>query len=314
MSTQNHMKIIFMGSAAFAVPSLIKIYESEHDLQLVITQPDKPAGRGKKLTSPPVADRTKNLDLPLYQPKSIKSAKVLDKIRDLKPDLIAVVAYGKLLSDELLKIPPLGCINIHSSLLPKYRGAAPINWAIVNGDKESGVTSMYINSELDAGDILLQEKITITDNDDSITLHNKLAPLGADILMKTIRGLEAGSIERKMQNPNKASFAPIIQKEDGHIKWHKSAIEIQNLIRGMQPWPSAYTFLNGKMLRIYKSSVLSDETTDKAGEIHLAEDAIIAATGKGKLAIQEVQIEGKKRMCVRDFLNGYKINSNTILE
>lgn len=308
------MKIIFMGSAAFAVPSLAALHNARYDLAVVVTQPDKPAGRGRKLTTPPVADRAKDLGLPVYQPKSVKSEKAIEKIRSYRPDMIVVVAYGKILPRELLDIPPLGCVNVHASLLPKYRGAAPINWAVVNGEKETGVTTMFINEELDAGDILLTKHIPIEEDDTSITLHDRLAPIGAGLLLETIDGLKGRSIELAPQDGSQATFAPMLKKEDGSIDWKKDAGSIRNLIRGMQPWPSAYTHLDGKMLRIFDAAVLEAITLDKPGTILDVEECIVVATGDGKLCIKELQLEGKKRMTARDFLHGHKIEKRTVLE
>lgn len=306
------MKIIFMGTAEFAVPSLNLIFEKKYNIVTVITQPDKKAGRGMKLTPPPVAVAASTLGLPLYQPKSVKSARVLDKIKALKPDLIIVVAYGKLLPNELLDIPPLGCINIHPSLLPKYRGAAPLNWPIINGDKQTGTTIMYINDELDAGDIILQETIDIAESDTTITIHNKLAPMSATLLAKAIEKIK--TLKPVPQDPAKATLAPILTKNDGLIDWNKSATEIRNRIRGMQPWPSAYTHLDGKRVRIFDATILDDSTPDKPGTLHLSGEHIVVATSSGKLSINELQLEGKKRMRVQDFLNGHKITNGMILD
>lgn len=308
------MKIIFMGTAAFAVPSLVKLFDAGHKIDLVITQPDKPAGRGRKMTPPPVADMAKRLGIKLYQPKSLKSRKVMDNIKSYKPDIIVVIAYGKILPKELLDMPKLGCINVHSSLLPKYRGAAPMNWAIVNGEKYTGVTTMFINEDLDAGDMLLKAEIKIEYEDNSITLHNKLAPLGAELLLKTIEGLKNKTIKPEPQNPSEASSAPLIKKEDGLINWKKDAKTIRNLVRGMQPWPSAYTHLEGKMLKIFDASVLAANITEKPGEIVAADEGIVVATGDGKICIKELQLEGKRRMKASEFLHGHKIKVGTILE
>lgn len=301
------MKIIFMGTSAFAVASLATLHESHHEILLVVSQPDKPAGRGKVLTSPPVIERAKALGLPIEQPAKIKTPEFLDKLASLKPDCIAIVAYGKLLPKTILDLPPKGCVNLHSSLLPKYRGAAPINWAIMNGEKESGVTTMFINEEMDAGDILLTRSTPIKETDNAITLHDILAPMGAGLLLDTLNKIEEGSIKRTPQDHSKATFAPIMKKEDGLIKWKRSAKEIFDHIRGAQPWPAAYTHLDGKLLHVYDSSVIEGGTDAKPGEIIAVSDGIVVATGSGKLCLKEVQLEGKKRLSARDFLNGHKI-------
>lgn len=303
-----------MGTAPFAVPSLEALHKTKHEIVAVISQPDKPAGRGRLVASPPVVECAKRLGLQVYQPRSLKNAKVLDNIRAYEPDLIIVVAYGKILPAEILALPKNGCINVHSSLLPKYRGAAPINWAIVNGEKESGVTTMFINEELDAGDILQTRSILIDDGDTAITLHNKLAPIGADLLLGTLDGVANGTIKPTPQNRSKATYAPIIKKEDGHIDWRKDAKTIRNLIRGMQPWPTAYSYMDKKFLRIFSATLLDSPTTDAPGTVHTADGCLIVATGNGKLCINELQLEGKKRMMAHDFLNGHKIKDGTILE
>ena len=329
------MQIVFMGSAPFAVPSLIKLVESKHDIVTVITQPDKPAGRGRKITPCAVANKAAELDLQLYQPKSVKSSKVIGKIRDMNADIFIVVAYGKILPLELIDIPPLGCVNIHASLLPKYRGAAPINWAIVNGENVSGVTTMHITEELDAGDILLTHEVPIKEYYTSLVLHDILAESGADLLVETIEGLQAGTITPKPQDHSKATFAPLIEKDDGRIDWSKSAEEIHNLIRGMQPWPSAFTTLDGENLRIYESVVIegspspqpsphppeADQSLAEQGEgetlpgpIVEASERLIIAAGQNRIEIRELQLQGKRRMTIRDFLNGHPIKQGNRLE
>lgn len=301
-----------MASAAFALPSL-EAASQKHEIALVVTQPDKPAGRGMNLKQCPVAARAAGLGLPLYQPKSIKSKKVLEKIFSFNPEIILVVAYGKMLPTELLNFPKYGCVNLHSSLLPKYRGAAPINWAVVNGEGVSGVTTMYISEELDAGDILLQEKTAILENDTAETLHNRLAQIGAKLLMKTIDGLADGSVVPTGQDSQKVTFAPIIKKEDGKIDWKKTTREIKNLIRGMQPWPGAFTFFKGKTLKFFNAEPVRSSFPGKPGEVVEISNGIVVATGDGFLRIDDLQIEGKRRMNYKDFLNGHKLEVKTLL-
>lgn len=307
------MNIIFMGSAAFAVPSLDAIHNSGHKIVLVVAQPDKPAGRGRRLTSPPVANEAKQLGLPLYQPKSVRAAKVIEKLGSYKPDMIVIVAYGKILPKEILEMPKFGCVNLHGSLLPKYRGAAPINWAIVNGETESGVTTMFINEEMDAGDILLKKSVQIGDEDTAITLYDKLAQLGAKLITETISKIEKRTIKPERQNHSQATFAPILKKEDGLIDWGRNAKSIHNLVRGMQPWPYAYTHLDGKLLRILKTFVTDEESTDTPGTIHLKSSQITVSTGDKMISIEELQLEGKRHMETKDFLNGYEVKSGTVL-
>lgn len=301
------MKIIFMGSAAFAVPTLNALIENGHEVALVVTQPDKPAGRGQHMHSPPLATRAKETGLQLYQPKSIKNEKVIAKLRGIVADIIIVVAYGKILPNEIINMTKFGCVNVHSSLLPKYRGAAPINWAIVNGETESGVTTMRICEELDAGDILLQEKVGIKDSDTTTDLHDKLADIGAKLLLRTIDDIKNNRAKPIPQDGSKATFAPILKKEDGHIDWTKSAKSIHNLVRGMLPWPSAYTKLEGKLLKIYSSRILDTNACCKPGTVHATKSELFFDTGDKQLLIEELQIEGKKRMRTEDFLKGHKI-------
>lgn len=301
------MKIIFMGTSTFAVPSLVTLHESHHEILLVVSQPDKPAGRGKVLTSPPVIECAKALGLPIDQPAKIKTPEFLEKLNKLKPDCIAIVAYGKLLPKGILDLPPNGCVNLHGSLLPKYRGAAPINWALMNGESETGVTTMFINEAMDAGNMLLSEATPIKETDNTTTLHNLLAPMGAGLLLETLNKVEDSSIKQIPQDHSKATYAPIMKKEDGLIKWDRKATEIFNHIRGAQPWPAAYTHLDGKLLHIYDSSVIDCNTDAKPGEVIAISDGIIVATGSGKICVKELQLEGKKRLSFKDFLNGHKV-------
>lgn len=302
-----------MGSGAFAVPSLTAISESHHEILLVVSQPDKPAGRGRKVTPPPLAERAKALSLPLFQPDDLKASSTVEKIKDLNADIIVVVAYGKILPKEILDIPPKGCVNLHASLLPKYRGPAPINWAIINGETETGVTTMFINERMDAGDIILQSSIPIKETDTTVTLHNILAPLGAELLFKTLDQIEKGNATSKPQDEKDATYAPMLKKEDGKIDWNKGARQIFNRIRGLVPWPSAYTILDGKLLHIYDSSVIEAASEAPAGTVVAVNDAVVVSTGEGKLCLKEVQLEGRKRMKIKDFLNGHKIRPGTRL-
>ncbi|MBT3181261.1 MAG: methionyl-tRNA formyltransferase [Deltaproteobacteria bacterium] len=302
-----------MGSAGFAVPSLQALLQSKHEILEVVTQPDKPAGRGRHITPCPTAQFAKEHDLILYQPKSVKKAEAIDHLKNLAPDLIAIVAYGKILPKAILDLPQMGCVNVHSSLLPKYRGAAPINWAIVNGETETGVTTMRINEEMDAGDILLACKTQIDETEDAILLHDRLAPLGAELLLKTLDGIEDNSIKQLPQDHSQASYARIIKKEDGHIDWSKGADEIYNMMRGFKPWPGTYTSLDGKMFRIHEAAPHLEDSKHPAGSIIENDNYIAVACGKGVLFLIEVQIEGKKRMSATDFLKGHKIEKGTVL-
>lgn len=308
------MKIIFMGSAAFAVPSLEALLNSKHDVIEVITQPDKPAGRGRHITACPVGEFAKGKQLLLFQPKGIKNAEALEHIRNLAPELIAVVAYGKMLPNALLDLPPRGCVNVHSSLLPKYRGAAPMNWAIVNGERETGVTTMRISEEMDAGNILLSCKTPIDDAEDAVKLHDRLAPMGATLLLETIDRIENGTITETPQDHSKATFAPIIKKTDGLIDWNLSASAIYNRVRGFKPWPGTFTKLKGRTFRIHEAATTESERKAQPGTIIESDDRLAVACGEGTLYLLEVQLEGKRKMSAGDFLRGHKIETGTVLE
>lgn len=306
-------KILFMGSAQFAVPSLVALAESSHELLEVVTQPDKPAGRGMHLTACPVAQTARSLKLPLHQPKSVKTPEAIAHFRNLNPDMIVVVAYGKILPPDLLAIPKFGSINVHASLLPKYRGAAPINWAIVNGERETGVTTQLINDELDAGDILLSAATQIDEVETADALYDRLAPLGAEILMKTIEGMENGSIRPRPQDRSAATFAPIIKKEDGHIDWSKPARAIANMVRGFKPWPGTFTTLEGKVLRVHEVAAIDNDSGLTPGSVIEGSDNFAIACGEGTLYLLEVQMEGKRRISAVDFLRGHKIQKGVVL-
>jgi len=308
------MKIIFMGSAGFAIPSLDALVESDHEILEVITQPDKPAGRGKKITQCPMAKATLGHGLKLYQPKSVKKSDAIEQIKELAPDIIVVVAYGKILPNEILDIPPLKCVNVHSSLLPKYRGAAPINWAIVNGETETGVTTQQITEKLDAGDILLQASTPIDELETAKELHDRLALMGADLLLRTLEGIKDKTIEAQPQNEEESTYAPIIKKEDGLIDWSKPAMQIFNRMRGFTPWPGTFTHLDGKILRLHIAAVDETAHKEKPGTILECSNDLCIACGEGKLYLIEVQVEGKRRMSAKDFLNGHTVELGTILE
>lgn len=307
------MKLLFMGSAAFAVPSLEALASSGHEILEVVTQPDKPAGRGMHLHCCPVAELAREKNLPLYQPKSVKPPEVIEHIRLLAPEIIVVVAYGKILPTALLEIPPRGCVNVHSSLLPKYRGAAPINWAIVNGETETGVTTQRIVEELDAGDILLSIATTIDEVETAAQLHDRLAPMGAELLLTTLEQIEKGMITSRPQDPDEATWAPIIKKEDGYVDWSKPAHAIFNRIRGFVPWPGSFAMLEEKQLKIFEAAPADVQTQEAPGTVIESGKHLAVACGKGVLYLIEVQLEGKKRMTATDFLRGHKVPIGTLL-
>lgn len=304
------MNLIFMGSSNFAVASLSALLDSEHKILLTVAQPDKPAGRGFNMQPCPVSRFAKEKDLLLETPHSLKSnSEFLRKVSDLKPDAIIVVAYGKLLPKELLKLPKFGCINVHASLLPKYRGAAPINWAVINGETMTGVTTMFLNEKMDEGDILLQCSTEIQDSDTSETLYEHLAAMGAELLVRTLEQVEAGELKGLPQNHTEATYAPILNKEDGLIDWNMSARDIYNRVRGLLPWPKAYTFINGKQLTIFDSALIDDKTSATPGTVTNVERGITVATGNGLSVLLDVQLEGKKRMPAVDFVRGSSLKA-----
>jgi len=306
------MKLVFMGSAAFAVPSL-NAAAANHTVLEVVTQPDKPAGRGMRLKACPVAESARKLNLPLFQPRSVKPPEVIDRIKGLRPDIIVVVAYGKILPRALLEIPPHGCINVHASLLPKYRGAAPINWAIANGELETGVTTQRIVEELDAGDILLSAKTPIDEAETADGLYGRLSLLGSDLLMKTIEGLRRGTITPSPQDPSLVTFAPLIKKDDGRVDWSMPASEIYNRIRGFRPWPGSFSSIDGKRVKIIEAAPADIQAPAAPGTVVEIGKHLAVACGEGLLYLLEVQPEGKRRMSASDFMRGHRVTKGTAL-
>ena len=308
------MRIVFMGSAGFAVPSLEQLVESDYDVIEVVCQPDKPAGRGRKITACPVAEYAREHKLPLYQPASLRRHEAFEHIQDLSPDMIVVVAYGKLLPPEILELPHMGCINVHASLLPKYRGAAPINWAIINGEEETGVTTMYMNEGMDEGDVLLARSVAIDELDNAIEVEERLEQLGSRLLIETIKDLEEGELKGIPQENSMATYAPILSKKDGLIDWSKSAKAIANLVRGLVPWPVAHTHVDGKLLKIFDAHAGDEPCDQEPGTVIRSEEHLAIATGDGVIYPIEVQIEGKKRMKCEDMLRGHPIKAGTKLK
>jgi len=307
------MRIVFMGSAGFAVPSLEQLVESEYDVTEVVCQPDKPAGRGRKITACPVAEYAREQKLPLFQPVSLKGHEAFERIEYLAPDLIVVVAYGKLLPIEILGIPHLGCINLHASLLPKYRGAAPINWAIINGEEETGVTTMYMNEGMDEGDVLLARPVAIDELDNAMEVEERLEQLGAHLLIETIKDLEEGELKGMPQADALATYAPILSKKDGLIDWSQSARAISNRVRGLVPWPVAHTHVEGKLLKLFDVHAGNEPCSEEPGTVIRSDDHLAIATGEGVIYPIEVQIEGKKRMKCEDMMRGHSIKVGTRL-
>lgn len=312
------MKIVFIGTPDFAVESLAKIYDSGHEVVAVVSQPDKPSGRGMKLMVPPVKEYAIGKNIKVYQPEKVKgNTEFVEEIRALKPDVIVVVAYGKLLSKEILETPKYGCVNVHGSLLPKYRGSAPIQWAIINGESKTGITTMYMNEGMDTGDMILKEEIDILDSDTYGTLYEKLKKLGGKLIVETLEQIAEGFIARQKQ-PDDFTLAPMIQKSLGNIDWNKSAVEIRNLIRGLNPMPGAYTCLDDKIMKIWMAEVVDSELTIESevipGTIVKADtkNGLIIATGNGMLKITELQMTNAKRMLAVDYLRGNSIEVGSI--
>jgi len=307
------MNIVFFASSHFALPSLESLIKSGHRISCVVTQPDKKKGRGLHLSGTTVKALAKGYNLALYQPQNINTAEAISFIKDLLPDLFIAISYGQILSKELLGIPKIFSMNLHGSLLPKYRGAAPINWAIIKGEKTTGVTVIKMEEKMDAGPIILQKKQDILDEDTCVSLEDKLSHLAAELLLAALGAIEKNNYRLTPQDTAGVSFALKLKKSDGLIDWKSSAKQIRNLIRGCIDWPGAFTFYKKKLLKIYKakSSWAIDSMLPKtAGEIiEVAKNQVVVATGKGSLIIEELQIEGKRRMTVREFISGHKIKA-----
>ena len=301
------MKLVFCGTPQFAVPSLERLVAGGHDVQLVVTQPDRPQGRGMELAAPPVKQTAVRLALPVTQPQKIKSNEEFQaQLSAIRPDAIIVVGYGRIIPGWMLQLPPYGNINVHASLLPKYRGAAPIQWAIANGETVTGVTTMKIDEGLDTGDILMQREMEIEDDDTSVTLAPRLADLGADLLVETLRGLEQNKINPIPQNQSEASLAPILKKEDGLVEFSRTAREIHNRLRGFQPWPGAYTVFRGKNLKLLSVSPIMARGGEPGVLFMAGEDLFVSCGGGTVLHLAQLQLEGKKAMTAREFINGYR--------
>jgi methionyl-tRNA formyltransferase len=310
------MNIIFMGTPEFAACSLRKLVVSQHNVLAVVTQPDRPKGRGMKVISSPVKETALAHHIPCFQPERPKEKEFIDILRDLKPETVVVSAYGHIIPRDILDIPPYGCVNIHSSLLPRYRGAAPMNWAIINGEAETGITIMLMDEKMDTGDILLQRAVSLAPTCTARELYEVLAPIGAELLIEALDGLEKDSITPVKQDDSKATYAPKLKKEDGLINWEKSSKEINNLIRGVNPWPGAFTYINNKLLKIWSAKIEDEKgLRGQPGEITLlSKDKMIVNTGDGSLSFLEVQMEGGKRMFIKDFLQGHPLKAGTVFK
>lgn len=302
------MKLVFCGTPQFAVPSLEKLVQSGFDVCLVVSQPDRPQGRGMELTASPVKQSASRLGLPLAQPDKIKkNQEFQQQLVSLQPDGIIVVGYGRIIPPWMLQLPRLGNINVHASLLPRYRGAAPIQWAIASGETVTGVTTMRLDEGLDTGDILLQQEISIQPDDTAVTLAPRLASLGADLLIETLHDLERGTISPLPQDSSRATLAPILKKEDGIIDFTRTAAEIHNRLRGFQPWPGAYTQFRGKNLKVVAAQPAQESLADAPGALAIRGDRLLVGCSAGTvLELVQVQPEGKKAITAREFISGYR--------
>lgn len=303
------MRIVFMGTPEFAGPSLEALLKSEDHVVGVVTQPDRPKGRGHILAPPPVKIIAQRADIPLLQPLKIRTPDFLDALAAWKPDLIAVTAFGRILHAPILNLPPKGCVNVHGSLLPKYRGAAPIQWAVIQGEAETGITTMLMDKGMDTGPMLLQERVPIMPDDTAGSLSLRLAELGGRLLVETIRQLKAGTITPRAQDNSQATMAPLLKKEDGVIDWTRSAQSIANRVRGLSPWPGVSTFLGHDRWNIWSAVAKPTHSNEQPGTIiDLTKHTIQVATGEGMLEIVEIQTANSKRMTVAQFLAGHRVN------
>lgn len=302
------MKVIFMGTPDFSVGILEAIIEAGHEVVLVVTQPDKPKGRGNTMQFPPVKECALSHNLEVFQPVKIRDTQNIEHLKSFQADIMIVAAFGQILPKSILDMPKYGCVNIHASLLPKYRGASPIQWAVINGDEISGVTAQRMDVGIDTGDMIAKRELRLAKDETGGSLFDKLADLGAKLCVETMDLIATGKASYTPQNHEAATHTALISKELGNIDWNKSAVEIERLIRGLNPWPSAYTKLDNKTFKIWKAEVLDDSTEYAAGCIvKVDKKDLVVQTGKGLLALKEVQLEGKKRMEVDAFLRGYEM-------
>ncbi len=304
------MRVIFMGTPDFAVPTLQALIDNKHEVVAVYSQPDKPKGRGHKMAFPPVKELAIKYDIPVYQPQTLKSDEVAQEISKLSPQVIVVVAYGKILPESILTIPSHGCINVHGSLLPKYRGAAPIQWSVLNGDEITGVTTMYMEKGLDTGDMLLKAETKIGENETASMLHDRLSIIGADLLIKTLDELD--TITPQKQNDEDSTYASMLNKDMSAIDFNKTATQVHNKIRGLSSWPCAHTTLLGKRLKVYQSEVVSGYKGN-AGEILCNKTFIVACGENTAVRLVKVQYDNSKQMPSEDFLRGKQINNGQVL-
>ncbi len=307
------MRIVFLGTPEFAVPTLERAFAAGHEIAGVVTQPDRPKGRGRQMAAPPVKEMALRLGLAVHQPERIRTPEAVELLRGLKPDAMVVVGYGKIIPQSIIDIPPHGIVNVHASLLPRYRGAAPVQWAIARGETATGVTTMRIDAGLDTGDILLQRETAIGPEETALELTQRLAAMGADLLVETLAGLERGEVVPRPQNSVAATFAPVLKKEDGLIDWARPAAEIANRIRGFTPWPRCRTHLRGRAIEISRARA-GEHAAGEPGSVHPIRGRLVVTCGEGTaLEILQVQMEGGKRMDAAAFQNGYHLMENELL-
>jgi methionyl-tRNA formyltransferase len=299
-----------LGTPAFAVPTLEKCVEAGHDVAAVLTQPDRPRGRGQQAAAPPVKEAAVRLGLAVYQPERIRRPEAVEYLRALNLDAMVVVGYGQIIPQNVIDLAPLGIINVHASLLPKYRGAGPIQWAILNGETRTGVTTMRIDAGLDTGDMLLKAETEIGAEETAIELGRRLAVMGADLLVETLAGLAAGTIAAEKQDPAQATHAPLLKKENGCIDWSRLAAAIHNQVRGLQPWPGAYTGFRGQTLHVWRAGARGEGSGVRDAGSILSLRPFVVQCGEGALELLEVQLEGRKRISASDFVNGQRVTEN----
>lgn len=309
------MRIVFMGTPDFSVPTLEALVKAGHEVTGVVTQPDKPKGRGKAVLMTPVKEKAIALGIPVYQPVRAREEAFVQLLRDLNPDAMVVIAFGQILPKSILDIPRYGCINIHASLLPRYRGAAPLQWVVLDGETETGITTMMMDVGMDTGDMLEKLVVPMDAKETYGSIHDKLSELGGDLILSTLEKIQAGTIIRTPQTEEEATYTKKITKAMGDIHWSMDAAAIERLIRGLNPWPSAYTSWNGKTIKIWEADVLAEEYPGSFGEIVMVDKtSVLVKTGKGTLSLKSLQLQGKKRMDTDAFLRGYQMDKGTILK
>lgn len=307
------MKIMFMGTPDFAQVNLQRLVECGHEVCCAVSQPDKPHGRKMELLMPPVKEYALSKDIPVYQPETLKDGAFTEVLEKYQPEVIVVVAYGKLLPKYVLNFPKYGCINVHGSLLPKYRGSAPVQWSVINGDKQAGVTTMYMNEGMDTGDILLQKAFDIKYHETSGMLMERMADIGAELLVETLEKLEKGQVKPVPQKEEEATKAPMLTKELGKINWNDSADKIENLVYGLQPWPTAFFETEKGMVKVFETRIIKENSGFEPGCVTAADNTLVIQTGNGQLEITQLQLQGKKRMAAADFLRGNKFERGQTL-